>query len=207
MRLFALVSSLLIGACSVIGVRSGTEEPRFEVVDRIGEVELRRYGARLAAETVVAAGSETAARSEGFRRLAGYIFGGNRPASRIAMTAPVDQAAERIAMTAPVGATAAGEGQWRIRFYMPAGFTLQTLPAPNDPRIHLLEVPAEVVAVRRYSGLRSADAAAAQRAALLAALADSPWQAAGAAGDWFYDPPWTLPPLRRNEAVVPVSRR
>ena len=207
MRLFALLSSLLLGACTVIGVRSGTEEPHFEVLDQRGEVEIRRYSPRLAAETIIASPSESAARSEGFRRLAGYIFGGNRSAAKIAMTAPVAQTSERIAMTTPVGAASAGPGQWSIRFFMPASFTRETLPVPNDPQVRIVEVPAETVAVLRYSGLPSAEAAATQRAALLGALERGPWRATGEAGDWFYDPPWTLPPLRRNEAVVAVSRR
>lgn len=207
MRLLSVLSSLLLGACSVIGVRDGTEEPRFEVIDRVGTVEIRRYGPRLAAETLVASASETAARSEGFQRLAGYIFGGNQAAAKIAMTAPVAQASERIAMTAPVGATASSDGSWTIRFYMPAEFTRETLPVPNDARVTIVEVPAETVAVLRYAGVPSQTAAAEQRAALLTALASGPWQAAGDPGDWFYDPPWTLPPLRRNEAVVAVVPR
>ena len=106
-RIAALLSGVLLAACSVIGVRAGTEEPKYDVVARQGtgasEVEIRRYAPRLAAETTVAAASETAARSEGFRRLAGYIFGGNRGQAKIAMTAPVAQSPEKIAMTAPVG--------------------------------------------------------------------------------------------------------
>lgn len=206
MRLLAALSGLLLGACSVIGVRDGTEEPRFDVIDRAGAVEIRRYGPRLAAETTFAAESETAARSEGFRRLAGYIFGGNQGAARIAMTAPVAQAPERIAMTAPVGAARGADG-WTIRFFMPASSTRATLPVPNDTRVTLVEAPAETVAVLRYAGVPSAAAAAEQRARLLAALGATRWQAAGEAFDWFYDPPWTLPPLRRNEAVVAVTPR
>lgn len=85
----ALLGSLLAAACSVVGVRSGTEEPRHEVIERIaqGGVEVRRYAPRLAAETTVA-GDATAARGEGFKRLAGYIFGGNQGRVRIEMTAP-----------------------------------------------------------------------------------------------------------------------
>lgn len=205
-RLLAAASALALGACSVIGVRSGTEEPRFEVVERLGEVEIRRYAPRLAAETVVAAESAEAARQEGFRRLAGYIFGGNQGQSRIAMTAPVTQGPQRIAMTAPVG-QAATEGGWAIRFFMRADATRDTLPVPNDPRVAIVEVPAETVAVLRYSGLPTAAAAETRRAALLAALDGRQWQPAGPAQDWFYDPPWTLPPARRNEAVVPVTPR
>lgn len=205
-RLLAAASALLLGACSVIGVRSGTEEPRFEVIGQQGAVEIRRYAPRLAAETTIAGGTEEAARSEGFRRLAGFIFGANRGQAKIAMTAPVAQAAERIAMTAPVVQEAAAEG-WTIRFFMPAKYTQESLPQPEDARVRIVEVPGATMAVLRYSGVPNAAAAARQRAALLAALEEGPWQAAGAAEDWFYDPPWTLPPLRRNEAVVPVTPR
>ncbi|MBK1660934.1 heme-binding protein [Paracraurococcus ruber] len=191
----------------MIGVRSGTEEPRFQVVDRVGEVEIRRYAPRLAAETTVAAAQEAAARNEGFRRLAGFIFGANRGQARIAMTAPVAQSPEKIAMTAPVAQERAGEGAWTIRFFMPARYTRETLPQPEDPRVTIAEVPAATVAVLRYAGVPNAAAAQARRAALLAALRGSPWQPAGEAEDWYYDPPWTLPPLRRNEAVVPVTPR
>ena len=207
-RLLSAAAALLLGACSVFAVRSGTEEPRFEVLGQQGALEIRRYGPRLAAETLVNAEDEEAARREGFRRLAGFIFGGNRGQSRIAMTAPVAQASspERIAMTAPVSAATQADG-WTIRFFMPASATRETLPVPNDPRITIVEAPAETLAVLRYSGIPSAAAAAAQRAALRTALATGPWQAAGEPFDWFYDPPWTLPPARRNEAVVPVIPR
>ena len=63
-------------AGSIVGLRFGTEEPHHRVTDRIGDVEIRVYGPRVAAETVVAA-DDDAARSIGFRRLARYIFGGN----------------------------------------------------------------------------------------------------------------------------------
>lgn len=207
-RLAAAASALLLGACSVIGIRSGTEEPRFEVVARLGEVEIRRYAPRLAAETVVAAASEQAARSEGFNRLAGYIFGRNRARAKIAMTAPVAQApAERLAMTAPVATAPEGAGRWTIRFFMPAGHTRETLPEPEDARVVIAEAPAEVFGVLRFSGLPTEAALRARRAALLAILGQGGWEAAGTPQDWFYDPPWTLPPARRNEVAVPVRPR
>ena len=86
--LLGLAAALLTAGCSTVGVRSGTEEPAHTVVERIGEVEIRRYGPRIAAQTVVT-GSSEAARNRGFQRLAGYIFGGNTSRSSIAMTAPV----------------------------------------------------------------------------------------------------------------------
>jgi hypothetical protein len=203
-RLPVILSSLLLGACSVVGIRSGTEEPRFEVVDRIGAVEIRRYAPRIAAETTVA-GTEEAARNEGFRRLAGYIFGANARRDRIAMTAPVAQArGERIAMTAPV-AQAGRDGGWTIRFFMPARFTMDTLPLPDDSRVTLVPVAAETVAVLRFAGLPRAEAVARHTAELNAALAASAWTATGPVQAWFYDPPWTVPALRRNEVVAPVQ--
>lgn len=204
MRVMSLLGTLLVSACSVVGIRSGTEEPRYEVAGHVGPAELRTYAPRLAAETVVS-GASGSARGEGFRRLAGYIFGGNAGGARIAMTAPVAQApGERIAMTAPVSQAPAAEG-WSIRFFLPAD--LSDPPAPRDARVRVVTVPAETVAVLRFSGVATEAAAAAQRERLLALLAPSGWTPSGPPVTWFYDPPWTLPPLRRNEIAVPVTQR
>ncbi len=201
-----LLGSLLLGACSAFGIRSGTEEPRYATLERLGNVEIRRYAPRLAAETVVP-GDAYSARGEGFRRLAGYIFGGNAGRRRIDMTAPVAQASaqpgERIAMTAPV-AQAPGEGGWAVRFFLPAALT--DPPAPNDARVRIVPVPEETMAVLRFSGTATEAAVAERTKALTAALSTSPWRPAGEPVAWFYDPPWTLPPLRRNEVAVPVAR-
>ncbi len=203
----SLLGTLFVSACSVVGIRAGTEEPHYDVVERVGDAELRAYAPRLAAETVVS-GSAEAARGEGFRRLAGYIFGGNAGGSRIAMTAPVAQAdagaGQRIEMTAPVAQAPAGAG-WSIRFYLPAD--LAEPPAPRDARVHIVTVPGETVAVVRFSGVASDGAIAAQRARLLGLLGPSAWAPSGPPVTWFYDPPWTLPPFRRNEVAVPVVRQ
>ena len=69
------------------------------------------------------------------------------------------------------------------------------------------DLPPETVAVLRFSGTPSPDAVAARTGELVKALAASAWQPAGAPVAWFYDPPWTIPSLRRNEVAVPVSPR
>ena len=194
----AVLASLATAACSVVGVRSGTEEPAYTVVGQAGPAEIRRYEPRAAAETAVD-GSEMAARSEGFQRLAGYIFGRNAGSSKIEMTAPVAQSA-KIAMTAPV----AQDGSV-IRFFLPASLTAETAPRPLDDRVRIVTVPAETVAVLRYPGSTRPDVVAAQQARLIEVLAASPYKAEGAPFSWFYDPPWTLPPFRRNEAVVHIT--
>lgn len=173
----------------VLGIRSGTEEPSYTVVERIDRsVEIRRYAARIAAQTEVAADDE-AARSIGFRRLAGYIFGKSHP--KIAMTAPVAQS------SAPQGSV--------IRFFMPASWTMTTLPEPDDANVTLVEVPGETVAVVRFTGDRSPAAVADKTEELRNALAATSFTAIGEPVSWFYDPPFTLPFRRRNEVAIPVS--
>lgn len=212
-KLAAVAAALLTSACSTVGVRSGTEEPAFTEVERVGAVEIRVYGERIAAQTVVT-GSSEAARNRGFQRLAGYIFGGNTARTSIAMTAPVAQAgdgasgrSQSIAMTAPVAQGAVGQDRWTIQFFMPSEYTMASLPVPRDPAVVLAVVPAETHAVLRFSGLGSARAVAEKEAELDAALAGSGWASAGDPVAWFYDPPWTLPPLRRNEVAVRVTRQ
>lgn len=201
----AVIAGLFSASCSVFGIRT-TEEPKYTVERQIGDVELRQYGPRVAADTYVG-GSEISARSEGFQILAGYIFGGNAAKAKIEMTAPVAQSGggREIAMTAPVDQTRGTDGRWRVRFFMPAGSTLASLPTPNDKRVELVEVPGERVAALRYSGVASEDAVRDAQARLLAALKGSSAQPEGAPFSWFYDPPWTIPPLRRNEAVVRIG--
>ena len=201
--LAAVASGLLLSACSVVGVRT-VEEPPYAVVRDVGPVQIRSYGPRLAAEAVVG-GDEIDARSKGFQLLAGYIFGSNRSRTTIAMTAPVAQSSETIAMTAPVDQARGADGQWHIRFYMPAKYTRETLPQPNDPAVHIVDVPAQTVAVLRYSGIPTKSAVQNAGARLLKALDGSAHRPVGAPFAWFYDPPWTIPPLRRNEAVVAVE--
>jgi hypothetical protein len=205
-RLTALLTGASLAACSVVGVRDA-EEPKFEVVDHVSAaVEVRQYGPRIAAETAVS-GSEMETRSAGFRRLAGYIFGSNRSRATIAMTAPVAQKQETIAMTAPVMQARDEAGQWVVRFFMPASYTMEMLPEPLDPAVRLVAVPGETTAVLRFSGSTAPEAVAAKQGDLLRALEGSAWRPDGAVAAWFYDPPWTLPPFRRNEVAVPVVRR
>jgi hypothetical protein len=194
---------LFLAGCSVFGIRSGTPEPPYKLVGQAGPVEIRSYAPRLAASVTVP-GDEIDARATGFRRLAGFIFGGNTTNAKIEMTAPVAQASAKIAMTAPVAQTKAATG-WTITFYMPDNYTMATLPVPKDPGIEIHEVPGETVAVLRYSGIPGKAAVAAAHSRLAAALRGAAWHATGAPVDYFYDPPWTLPWARRNEVAVPVA--
>lgn len=206
----AIISGLLSAGCSVFGIRN-EHTPSYTVERTIGpaeaRVEVRRYGARLAAETTVL-GGEADARSKGFRILARYIFGANATKTPIDMTAPVAQtkarAGQSIDMTAPVGQSRTTDGKWRIRFFMPDDYTLNTLPRPNDPAIDIVTISPERVAVLRYSGTIGTNAVHDAERRLMQIIAGE-LEPSGEPFTWFYDPPWTLPPLRRNEAAVLIQ--
>lgn len=207
-RVVNVVTQVAESVLGIVGIRVGTEEPPHTSEPLADGVEIRRYQPRIAAETTVQAPEEQA-RSDGFRRLAGYIFGGNQGSDKIAMTAPVSQTAARgstIAMTAPVTRSGDDDNGWVIRFFMPSKWTMATLPVPNDERVRLVEVPSETVAVLRFTGDRSQAAVAARSAELLNVLRDKGIETTGVPEAWFYDPPWTVPPLRRNEVVVSITR-
>jgi hypothetical protein len=127
-------------------------EPKFVVESKADHYEIRLYESSLVAETVVDADFDQAG-NRAFRILADYIFGNNTSKTKIEMTAPVSQqpASEKIAMTAPVNQSKDARGQL-VQFTMPEGYTLETLPTPNDSRVHLRMIPARAVAVFSYSG-------------------------------------------------------
>jgi hypothetical protein len=194
----------LESAVQTVGIRAGVEQPQYRTLVKDGALELREYPPRIVAETTVT-GPEEAARNAGFRKVAAYIFGANRGAAEVAMTAPVVQrGGQPIAMTSPVVQAPRGEA-WKIQFVMPAKYTLRTLPAPSDPDVQLRQEPAARYAVVRFTGSRAGPAVEARTRALLAAAAAHGWRAKAAPVAWFYDPPWTLPPLRRNEVAVEVE--
>lgn len=92
-----------------------------------------------------------------------------------------------------------------MRFFMPSKWSMETLPEPDDDTVRLVPVPAETMAVLRFSGDRGPKAVAAATERLHKALGDNGVEPSGDVVAWFYDPPWTLPFRRRNEVAVPVK--
>lgn len=177
-----------------------TETPAYSVIRRDGAVELRQYAPRITANVAVT-GPRLLAINTGFRILAGYIFGGNQSRAKVAMTSPVAQAApEKIAMTSPVGQI--GEnGAWAVQFTMPSGYTLDTLPKPNDARITFAQHPAQRLIVIEFSGLATQAALAVAEADLRTAAANMGVNLGAGPIYYFYDAPMTLPWNRRNEVA------
>ncbi|WP_223177884.1 SOUL family heme-binding protein [Pseudohalioglobus sediminis] len=190
MKFFGLgmgvLMSLILGSASANAI----EEPEYEVVELIGEVEIREYAPRIVAVTTLASNSDT---TGGFRRLADYIFGGNSAGKSIAMTAPVE---ETLGVPEPL-----------MAFTMPAEYTMAELPEPDNEAVTLREVDARTVAVTQFSGWATAGRVARAERELREALAQRDITVTGAATLNQYNPPWTLPFLRRNEVMVPVATR
>ncbi|MEO0623306.1 MAG: heme-binding protein [Pseudomonadota bacterium] len=203
--IIAALSALVLAGCSVFGGKAA-EEPAFSVELSEPPFEIRAYGPVVVARTV-ARGPYREAVGTGFGRLFDYISGANTGAREIAMTAPVltDADPSKIAMTAPVLTGEEAEGT-AVMFVLPEEFELATAPLPTDPSVSLAEIPARRVAVATFSGRLGEDGIDEARGALIAWLAargeptDGDWQAAG------YNPPWTIPALRRNEVMITLPR-
>jgi hypothetical protein len=184
------------------------EEPRHQVLHTDGAFELRQYEPMLVAHVEVE-GDASAARTAGFRLLAGYIFGGNEGQRKIEMTAPVTQAAtpagEKIAMTAPVTQSAAAAGRWRVSFMMPRAFTRDSLPEPNDARVQFEVLPPEKRAVVRFDGFSTESNLGRHRTMLEAWVQKQGLKPVGDYVSAFYNDPFTLPWNRRNEWWVAVE--
>jgi hypothetical protein len=184
-------------------VMSRVEQPDYKVETSDGAIETRAYGPMVAAEAVVE-GDRKEAINQGFRLIAAYIFGANQPNAKIEMTAPVQQQKQTIAMTAPVSQQGTGN-DWTVRFIMPKNWTMQTLPAPNDRRVSLRPIPSKRFVALSFSGFTT-DAAIARRIdELRRYAADHKLSTTGEPLLAFYNPPWTLPFLRRNEVMLELA--
>ena len=214
-----LKSSLLLSSLlSISGAAMATEEPKYTVLSQTENFELRRYDEQLVAQTWVSGDQNTASRA-GFKVLADYIFGNNTApsgeSSKISMTAPVTMQSEnkntsdesqKIAMTAPVSMQQ-NDGKWRVQFVMPSQYTLQTLPKPNNSNIEIVKVPAKNYGVIKFSGLAGSEKVAAKTAELQSWMQAQKLKMTGEPELARYNPPWTLPFMRRNEVMIAYQQK
>ena len=191
------------------GKAMATEEPKYSLIEKDGAFEVRAYDSKLIAE-VVLEGEMSDATSAGFRLLADYIFGNNTAPSgrseKISMTTPVtvEPRSEKIAMTAPVAIQSEQKG-WRVWFVMPSEFSLATLPKPNNPLVLIKPIAAKRYAVVRFSGWVDDEKMQAKVKELSAWLAVKKLTSKGQPELARYNPPWTLPFLRRNEVMLEIT--
>ena len=182
---------------------SDVEKPKYQSTSLADSIELRSYDPMIVAAVQVN-GKRKEAIGEGFRILADYIFGNNTLEQNISMTAPVQQqSGETIAMTAPVQQQK-NSNFWTISFVMPKMYTLKTIPKPNNKEVILNEVPAQKFIAIRFSGTSSDDNIEQHERTLFNFIEQNKIKVMGESKYAFYNPPWTLPFMRRNEILVQI---
>ena len=198
---------MLIAVFSVMttGHLMATEEAEYRVLLQEDAFEIREYAPSIVAEVIVNGDFEDAS-SAAFRKLFNYISGDNTRRDKIAMTAPVSQKSEpeKIAMTSPVGQRASGQG-WAVSFMMPASYTIETIPVPDDPAVVLREVPAYRAAAVRYSGGWSEERYEKHLVLLQEWIEQSSLEVVGEPVWARYNAPFTPWFMRRNEILVELA--
>ncbi|GFZ81444.1 heme-binding protein [Rickettsiales bacterium] len=189
-----IISSMLgILICyAMIGqIMSDVEYPSYEAVSSVKNIEIRQYAPMIIAEVEVQ-GERKKAIEDGFRLLADYIFGNNVAQQNIAMTAPVQQ-------------QSSGE-VWKVSFVMPSEYSMAALPKPNNDLVMLSKIPAKQFIAIKFSGTNSNENIARHEEKLLQYIEENQIQITGSPKYAFYNPPWTLPFMRRNEVMIEVQR-
>ena len=173
------------------------EEPEYSIVKKTDVYEVRQYKQRTVAE--VTYGEE----DSGFRVLFDYISGANKGSKEVEMTIPVTQSKE-IDMTVPVTQSTT-DGKMSMRFFLPMQYSKQNAPEPNDERVRIIDLPAEYFAVISYSGFASDGNFEEHYTKLKSALDKDGIVIKGPPIKATYNSPFTLPFLRRNEAMYPLE--
>ena len=209
-RLMYFVWTFAEAGLAVFGINSIYEQPPYTVRTDLGDgLEIRDYRPVAAVETTVTEPNRDLASSRAFNLLFAYIAGANTGGQTIAMTTPVQQESILIPMTAPVRTDMTengGETVVTMRFFLPATRAANP-PVPQDPGVRLTIVPGATVAALRFSGNATERTRVRKEAELLARLGRTAWQPAGTPYLLGYDPPFTIPFLKRSEVVVAVSPR
>ncbi|MEM7645365.1 MAG: heme-binding protein [Pseudomonadota bacterium] len=197
----------------MFGIRTA-EELKYQVIEKDSSFEIRQYEPYISAE-VTLEGNYRDIQGDLFRILAGYIFGKNQKKQKISMTTPVvmgsedNKKSEKIAMTAPVHMRPQEGNRWTMAFSMPNKYSMDTLPEPLDQRVQLREVNKKIFAVIRFSGAYdNIEKRMAKAKKLEAWLSEkNKYKKVGTHTFAGYDPPFTLPFLRRNEVMIEIKNR
>ena len=180
-----------------------TESPKYGLVRKLKNIEIRHYSAFIKAEVDVSGENHKNAIESGFSILAGYIFGNNVSRQKVEMTSPV-QASQKIAMTTPVMVT--GGEKFAVAFIMPSKFTIETLPVPNDKRIRLVAMPEQTKAVIRFSGYFNQKSIDKHKKKLEQFLLDKSMETEGEFIIAGYNPPWVPGIFARNEVMISLKK-
>jgi len=161
------------------------EESPFNIVHQTDIYEIRHYVDRLAVQATYTN------QNSSFRNLFNYISGANIDSEKIQMTTPVTQSAKSSEMV--------------MQFYLPSKFTKKTAPVPTDPRVKLITIEEGHYAVIKYSGRLTDKNFNKHKKILKENLTEDKIEIIGPAIKATYNGPFTLPMLRRNEAMFHVD--
>jgi len=205
-----MLKRLIVGLSFLFlaGNSMAIEEPKYRVIETNGAFELRVYDPKIIAEVEVS-GNLKRASNKGFKLIADYIFGNNTSRDslnqneKITMTTPVTMQAksEKIAMTAPVTMAQKGK-RWNMHFVMPSSYTIATLPKPNNPAVKIKQIEGAKYAIVRFSGLAGKAKIDKKTVELEKWLSSRNIVPTGKPELARYNPPWTLPFMRRNEVMI-----
>jgi hypothetical protein len=132
--------TLLLKSLTIMSTNK-TEEQKYSVVRRYKDFEIRFYPSATVATINSKAKTYRDLSRPGFRKLAGYIFGGNETNKKISMTTPVQMDINDSVST--------------MSFIMPSEYTKENLPKPNDPNIQIKNTADEYIASIRFGGYAS----------------------------------------------------
>lgn len=185
----ALVS--VATGCAIVGFTSTLEQPNYKVIQQLpGGVEIRQYEARTYASSRVE-GTGMESRRQGFRLLFNYITGENTGEEEISMTVPV--------------ATEIEEKEHVMQFFLPSEYNESNAPAPKNPNVSIGTIAPRIEAALEYTGSQSVQRAQQHAILMKQDLETSNWQMKGEIRSMFYNPPFSVPFLRRNEVIVEVA--
>jgi len=176
---------LVFGFFLSINTAMANEEVKFDIVHKNEIYEIRKYSERLVAQAISDKDNGT------FRKLFNYIAGANNSSKKIEMTTPVTQMKKNNVSL--------------MQFYLPSKFNKKTTPIPTNSDVEITLLKEGYFAVIRYSG-RSSDKNFTKYSKILhKKLLEDKILINGFAIKATYNPPWTLPPFRRNEVMFNVK--
>lgn len=202
--LLLLIATVFLQGCSVFGIRT-VEILNYQVLEKDGKFDIRQYEDYWIVRTEID-GEYRESTSEGFRLLFSYISGKNKQQEEIAMTGPVMQQekGEKIAMTGPVIQQKKGK-RWTMEFVLPSKYNKLQPPEPLDPEVSIVKVPGHRAAAISYSGNLREEKYNTKIKELLDIVSLKGLQTIGEPFSAGYDPPWTIPFLKRNEVLIIIE--
>ncbi|XP_016648308.1 PREDICTED: uncharacterized protein LOC107880726 [Prunus mume] len=192
------------------------ETPKYKVLQSTIDYEIRQYPPSVTAQLTYHPSQMKGDKDGGFTVLANYIgaFGNpqNTKPEKIAMTAPVitKSSAEKIAMTAPVVTKTGGAEDEKkmvtMEFLLPSKYEkAEEAPRPVDERVVIREEGERKYGVVTFRGVATDEVVEEKVEKLKQSLERDGYKIIGEFLLARYNPPWTLPPFRTNEVMIPIE--